>query len=118
MQVISGDLKAVCMPNAFTRCQSQPSRPVLVASERLEHRPWNSEDKQGPLPGGAVSLERRWLLLNLIRRLSDATWCELLPGERELQFYLWFTCSGEIRSTKMVGTLAVGPASFCVLKKE
>lgn len=92
-QVISGDLKDVCMPSAFKFCQSQPSCPILVASERREHSPWNSEDKQGPLPGRLVSLRRCWLLLILMQLLSDEIWGKLAFRDTSkilLTFYLKF----------------------------
>ena len=103
-QVISGYLKDVCMPDAFKFCQSQPSSLVLVASERRqENSAWNSEDKQGLLPGRVVSLKHCWLLLHLIQRLSSHLKPgDSLPGERSLKFYFCFTYSVKIHSTNIV----------------
>lgn len=90
-QVISGYLKDVCMPDAFKFCQSQPSSLVLVASERWqENSAWNSEDKQGLLPGRVVSLKQCWLLLHLIQRLSSETWGKL--AWREISKTLLLFC--------------------------
>lgn len=99
-QVISGDLKDVCVPDAFRFCQSQLSCPVFVASERRENSAWNSEDKHGLLPGRAVALKQGWCRLNLIRLLSDKTRGKL--ALRNTSKILCFTYSVNVCSTNIV----------------
>lgn len=106
-QVISGDLKDVCMPNACTYCQGQPPSPAPVASAQPENSPWNPKDKQGLFPGPVVSLKLCWLLPSLLQLLPDGIWGKLALGgisdtlqatciqQIGLEHLLWARCCSE-----------------------
>lgn len=113
-QVIFGDLKDVCMPSTFKFCQSGPSSPISVASERREHSPWNSEDKQGLLPDRVVSLKHCWLHLTLIWLLLAEIWGKLAFRDTSKIVLM----SVNIHSTDIIWTPTLCQALFCVLKVQ